>query len=59
MMKMRNKILGLTMALMTTGGTMAQNPFVQTWCTSDPAPLAVGDRMYVSTGHDEDGADFF
>ena len=56
---MRNKILGLTMALMTTGGTMAQNPFVQTWCTSDPAPLAVGDRMYVYTGHDEDGADFF
>ena len=38
---------------------MAQNPFVQTWCTSDPAPLAVGDRMYVYTGHDEDGADFF
>ena len=59
MMKMRNKILGLTMALMTTGGAMAQNPFVQTWCTSDPAPLAVGDRMYVYTGHDEDGADFF
>ncbi len=56
---MRNKILGLTMALMTTGGAMAQNPFVQTWCTSDPAPLAVGDRMYVYTGHDEDGADFF
>ena len=38
---------------------MAQNPFVQTWCTSDPAPLVVGDRMYVYTGHDEDGADFF
>ena len=37
----------------------AQNPFVQTWCTSDPAPLVVGDRMYVYTGHDEDGADFF
>jgi len=38
---------------------LAQNPFVQTWCTSDPAPLAVGDRMYVYTGHDEDHADFF
>ena len=37
----------------------AQNPFVQTWCTSDPAPLVAGDRMYVYTGHDEDGADFF
>ncbi len=37
----------------------AQNPFVQTWFTSDPAPLVVGDRMYVYTGHDEDNADFF
>ena len=37
----------------------AQNPFVQTWCTSDPAPLVHGGTMYVYTGHDEDGADFF
>lgn len=37
----------------------AQNPFVQTWYTSDPAPMVAGDRMYVYTGHDEDGADFF
>ena len=37
----------------------AQNPFVQTWFTSDPAPLVSGDRIYVYTGHDEDGADFF
>ena len=37
----------------------AQNPFVQTWYTSDPAPLVHGDRMYVYTGHDEDKADFF
>ena len=39
--------------------TTAQNPFVQTWFTSDPAPMVAGDRMYVYTGHDEDGADFF
>ena len=38
---------------------MAQNPFVQTWKTSDPAPLVQGDRIYVYTGHDEDNADFF
>ena len=38
---------------------MAQNPFVQTWCTSDPAPMVHGDRIYVYTGHDEDKADFF
>ena len=43
--------------LVTTA--VAQNPFVQTWYTSDPAPLVHGDRMYVYTGHDEDKADFF
>ena len=37
----------------------AQNPFVQTWCTSDPAPMVHEGTMYVYTGHDEDGADFF
>ena len=25
----------------------AQNPIVQTWFTSDPAPMVDGDRMYV------------
>jgi beta-xylosidase len=38
---------------------MAQNPFVQTWYTSDPAPMVHDGTMYVYTGHDEDGADFF
>ena len=37
----------------------AQNPFVQTWYTSDPAPMVHNDRLYVYTGHDEDNADFF
>ena len=37
----------------------AQNPFVQTWFTTDPAPLVHDGTMYVYTGHDEDGADFF
>ncbi|MBQ4386265.1 MAG: carbohydrate-binding protein [Prevotella sp.] len=37
---------------------MAQNPFVQTWFTSDPAPLVHDGTMYVDTGHDEDNADF-
>ncbi len=49
----------LTAAMIAATGGFAQNPFVQTWFTSDPAPLAVGDTMYVYTGHDEDGADFF
>lgn len=37
----------------------AQNPIVQTWYTTDPAPMVYGDKMYVYTGHDEDKADFF
>lgn len=45
--------------ILMVGAVTAQNPFVQTWCTSDPAPMVTGDRMYVYTGHDEDGADFF
>ena len=37
----------------------ADNPAVQTCFTTDPAPMVDGDRLYVYTGHDEDGADFF
>ncbi len=46
-------LTGLSMA------ANAQNPIVQTWFTSDPAPLVHDGTMYVYTGHDEDGADFF
>ena len=56
------KTLLLPLVALLTGIAMpaeAQNPFVQTWFTSDPAPLVVGDTLYVYTGHDEDGADFF
>ncbi len=51
----------LTTLLCLLGFTslQAQNPFVQTWCTSDPAPMVHDGTMYVYTGHDEDGADFF
>ena len=38
---------------------LPKNPIVQTWYTSDPAPMVHGDRLYVYTGHDEHGADFF
>lgn len=37
----------------------AENPFVQTCYTTDPAPMVSGDRLYLYTGHDEDNADFF
>ena len=59
-MKKRMKTCrGLAMlgaSLMLTAA-QAQNPFVQTWLTSDPAPMVAGARMYVYTGHDEDNAD--
>ncbi len=37
----------------------ADNPFVQTCYTTDPAPMVYKDRLYVYTGHDENNADFF
>ena len=56
-MRIKNMLLaGLVSASATV---QAQNPVVQTWFTSDPAPLADGDRLYMYTGHDEDNADFF
>ena len=53
------KHLLLSLLALTSLSAGAQNPFVQTWYTSDPAPMVSGDRMYVYTGHDEDKADFF
>ena len=47
------------MVLGMATAAMAQNPFVQTWYTSDPAPMVHDGTMYVYTGHDEDNADFF
>jgi beta-xylosidase len=49
----------LSAALAIALSSTAQNPFVQTWFTSDPAPIVNDGTMYVYTGHDEDGADFF
>ena len=56
-MKIRNAVF--LAAAMTVLPVAAQNPFVQTWCTSDPAPMVHDGTMYVYTGHDEDNADFF
>ena len=56
-MKLKNLILGL--AVTAALPLQAQNPFVQTWFTSDPAPMVHNGTVYVYTGHDEDGADFF
>ena len=56
---MIKKSTAIAAAMLLAMGAKAQNPFVQTWCTSDPAPMVHNGTMYVYTGHDEDGADFF
>jgi beta-xylosidase len=56
---MIKRTLAIATAMLLASTTKAQNPFVQTWCTSDPAPMVHNGTMYVYTGHDEDGADFF
>ena len=56
---MIKKSTAIAAVMLLATGAKAQNPFVQTWCTSDPAPMVHNGTMYVYTGHDEDGADFF
>ena len=56
---MKHILLSASIALAGTFVAKAQNPIVQTWYTSDPAPMVANDRIYVYTGHDEDKADFF
>ena len=56
---MIKKTTAIAAMMLLAMGAKAQNPFVQTWCTSDPAPMVHNGTMYVYTGHDEDGADFF
>lgn len=42
--------------IMGTIGMNSQNPISQTEFTADPAPLVVGDTLYLYTGHDENDA---
>ena len=51
--------LSIIICQLSVSSIAAQNPFVQTWFTSDPAPMVHNGTMYVYTGHDEDNADFF
>lgn len=41
------------------GVARADNPIVQTIYTADPAPLVHDGRVYLYTGHDEDGSTYF
>ena len=51
-----------TLVLAAVGFTptaRALNPIVQTIYTADPAPVVVGDTLYLYTGHDEDKSTWF
>ena len=57
--KLKFLVSGLLFSSLGINSVMSQNPIVQTWYTSDPAPMVHDGTMYVYTGHDEDKADFF
>lgn len=53
-------IMALLCAVTVIPGTArADNPIVQTIYTADPAPLVHNGRVYLYTGHDEDGSTYF
>ncbi len=58
-MTIRPLISAITVVLGLSMTAVAQNPIIQTCFTTDPAPMVHGDTLYIYTGHDEDGADFF
>ncbi|WP_066367873.1 family 43 glycosylhydrolase [Herbidospora mongoliensis] len=47
------------MVLLPAAPATADNPIVQTIYTADPAPLVHNGRVYLYTGHDEDGSTYF
>ncbi|MFG1694702.1 glycoside hydrolase family 43 protein [Nonomuraea sp. NPDC049309] len=53
-------IMGLLLpSVLFPSAAAADNPIVQTIYTADPAPLVYDGRLYVYTGHDEDGSTWF
>ncbi|MGC5051517.1 family 43 glycosylhydrolase [Micromonospora sp. DT48] len=50
--------LACTLALLP-GTARADNPIVQHIYTADPAPMLHNGRIYLYTGHDEDGSTYF
>src|SRR5918997_545171 len=46
-------------AVLLPGAAKADNPIVQHIYTADPAPLVHNGRVYLYTGHDEDGSTWF
>ncbi|EOD68342.1 glycoside hydrolase family 43 protein [Amycolatopsis vancoresmycina] len=61
---MRRKLTCLLAAVVAAlavvpGAAHADNPIVQHIYTADPAPLVHDGRVYLYTGHDEDGSTYF
>jgi beta-xylosidase len=52
-------IIPLLLLLNSACPVSADNPVVQTIYTADPAPLVFNNRVYLFTGHDEDGSTTF
>jgi arabinoxylan arabinofuranohydrolase len=48
--------LVLLLSPFTSTLTLADNPIIQTIYTADPAPMVYNNRVYLFTGHDEDGS---
>jgi arabinoxylan arabinofuranohydrolase len=51
--------LCLVAAALSPATASADNPIVQHIYTADPAPLVYNGRVYLYTGHDEDGSTYF
>jgi arabinoxylan arabinofuranohydrolase len=47
-------VLGAIVGVLDT--VQADNPIIQTIYTADPAPVVVGDRIYLLADHDENGS---
>jgi arabinoxylan arabinofuranohydrolase len=52
-------VLALLVALSPAQAARADNPIIQSIYTADPAPLVHNGRVYLYTGHDEDGSTWF
>jgi beta-xylosidase len=45
--------------LPASGQTPGSNPIIRDVYTADPAPLVVGNTLYLYTGHDESNSSFY
>ena len=50
----RAALLALAVCGFAGTSAFAANPIIQTSFTADPAPLVVGDTVFLYTSHDED-----